>query len=114
MSVQLGKEFLPNNEDGYQYGMFHQEIKSKYYISDKTINEIIDKINWELDSYEQSFLQQWKRFEEIHREYCLNLISPEKYNQMINDEYEKFADENGYEFGECCDELTNHIIRYLK
>lgn len=114
MSLQTGKEFLPNNRDGYQYGMFHQEVVSKYYISDKTITDIIDKVDWQLDSAEKSFIMQWRCFEKIHREYCLNFISLERYNHMIDNEYKKFAAENGHEFGECCDELINHIIRYLK
>jgi hypothetical protein len=114
VSEREGQEFLLNNETGYQYGMFHQEMKSKYYISDKTITDIIEKVNWELDSTEKSYINQWRRFEEIHRKYCLNQITLEDYKQMINDEYERYVEELGYEFGECCDELINHILRYLK
>jgi len=112
--MQSAREFLPNNVERYQYGMFHQEIRSKYYISDKTVDNIIDKINWELDAVEKSYIKQWRRFEKIHREYCLDKINLEKYKKMINDEYERYAAETGYEFGECCDELINHILRYLK
>ena len=106
-------EFIPK-ETKYHYGCFYNEKKTGYYISDKTINDVITKIKWELTSLEKCYIEYWKKFEAMHRDFCLNKINENQYENDVKELYLKYSSETEYDFGENCDELTNHIIRCLE
>lgn len=109
----IGKEYIIGKTPNYQYGMFHQEKKSKYYISDKTIDLVVAEIDWNTNEIEKEYIKSWRTFEEIHKKYCLNEILEQEYNQLIENEFNNYEKITGYDFGECVDELINHILIHL-
>lgn len=107
-----GKEFIKGQLD-YNYGFFDNEIKSRIYISDKTIDEAVSTIKWELNDFEKEYLRYLKIFEGYHRQYCKGEIEKDLYDRLVDETYNNYEIQTGYDFGQNVDELTNVLINYF-
>lgn len=112
--MKAPKEFIPNKNNTYHYGLFYEEKDTGYYLSDETLNKISLLVNWKLTFLEAKYMTFWKEFEIIHRKFSLGKLSIDCYDKLLKRKYIDYFKITDYEFGENCDELINFLIRNLR
>lgn len=109
----MAKEFIPFITD-YHYGLYLNEKDTLYFISDETIEKAIKSIDWDLNDLESAYLKTWVELEQTHRNYCLQKISEEEYEEKVAQSYDDFTDKTGYDFGENCEKLETFLFSYFE